>query len=370
MIKLKLFSDSIQLQSSQIANQYPFVATITYAGKLSDGFVGGTEHIEGGPYRVLISAELLRKKIKSLAGKSVFVSDLESHVRNYKIGNFLQAWVEAMDLPDGTTALAAKASGLLVETEDNKDAIEQIIDEARAEKLGFSYDIKNVKFDLKASTDSSNDQFVEVTDFEWRGATILRRDAAAYEETRLAASKTHLNRKDKDDMTPEQIRDVLAPLVSPLQTSLDSLKTDYASLKAEMQTLKGTASGTPTKTDKKDDTGISMKDFAAGMAAAVAEALKPVIESQSKVIEAVSKKANEEHTGIRRTMAFTGSEFKTRWQFGSADLNLDTAEGCRKLIDEIHASNLPRAKKERMVSELGTQRRELARQEFASGGAN
>ncbi len=371
MIKLKLFSDSIELQASQIANQYPFIATITYGGKLSDGFVGGTENIEGGPYRVLISSDLLRRKIKSLAGKSVLVSDLESHNKNYKVGTFLQAWVEQTTLPGGELALAAKASGLLIETEDNKEIIDRIIDEARAEKLGFSYDIKDVRFDLKASTDSSTDQFVDVTDFEWRGATILKRDAAAYEETKLAASKT-TPRKDQDDMTPEQIRDAIAPLVSPLQSSIDSLKTEYASLKAEVQTLKASvASGAP-KDEKKDDqnNGVSMKDFAASIGAAMAEANKPVIEAQTKILEALTKKEEPKQTGVRRSTTLTGSEFRTKYSFGDDKLKFETADDVRQVIDTIHASNVPEGKKGRMIAELGALRRELARQEFSNAGVN
>lgn len=366
MIKLKLFSDSIELQASQIANQYPFTATITYAGKLSDGFVGGTEGIPGGPYQVLITPELLRKKIKSLAGKSVLVSDLESHSKNFKIGTFLQAWVESVELPDGTLALAAKASGLIIETEENKEIVEQIIEEARAEKLGFSYDIKDVKFELKASTDSSTDQFVEVTDFEWRGATILRRDAAAYEETRLAASKT-IPRKDQDDMTPEQLRDALAPLISPLQTSLTSLQTELASQKAELQALK--AAGNPPP--KKDEgTSITAKDFAAGIASAMAEANKPVIEALNKTIEAVAKKEDPPNSGVRRSLAFTGAEFKSKYQFGSDDMDLNTSAGCAQVIDKIHDSNLSDSKKGRMISELASQRIALKRYEMKSGGGN
>ena len=365
MIKLKLFSGSIELQASQIANQYPFIATITYAGKLSDGFVGGTENIAGGPYRVLIPPDLLRNKIKSLAGKSVLVSDLQSHDRNFKVGTFLQAWVEQATMEGGTTALAAKASGLLIETPENQEIMQQIIDEARAEKLGFSYDIKDVKFDLKASTDSSSDQFVEVTDFEWRGATILRRDAAAYEETKLAASKT-TPRKDQDDMTPEQIREAMTPLISPLQTSIDSLKTENASLKAEVQALKA-ASGTPEK--KKDEGSVSMKDFADGMAAAIAEANKPVLEALTKTLEAVTKKDEHKPTGLRRSVALTGSEFRAKYQFGGDDLNLDTSEGCRQAIEAVQASTLNPDKKLKMLGVLGAQKREFMRQE-SMGGVN
>ena len=367
MIKLKLFSESIELQASQIANQYPFVATITYAGKLSDGFVGGTEKIEGGPYRVLIAADLLRRKIKSLAGKSVLVSDLQSHDRNYKVGTFLQAWVEQATMAGGTTTLAAKASGLLIETEENKEIIEQIIDEARAEKLGFSYDIKDVRFDLKASTDSSPEQFVDVTDFEWRGATILRRDAAAYEETKLAASKTP-QRKDEDDMTPEQLRDAIAPLISPLQTSIDSLKTELAGQKAELQQLK--AAGNPKPTEKNEPTSMTAKDFTEGLAAAITEANKPVIDGQTKILEALTKKEEQKPTGLRRSAAFTGSDFRSKYSYGDDKLKLETSDDVRQVIDSIHASNVPQSKKERMIAELGTLRRELARQEFQNAGVN
>jgi len=261
----------------------------------------------------------------------------------------------------------SKASGLLIETPENQDIIEQIIDEARAEKLGFSYDIKDVKFDLKANTDSSTDQFVEVTDFEWRGATILRRDAAAYEETKLAASKT-TPRKDQDDMTPEQIRDAIAPLISPLQTSIDSLKTEHASLKADVQAMKA-ASGTPNP-PKKEENGVSMKDFAEGIATAMAEALKPVLEAQTKTLEAVSKKDDPPKSGTRRSVAFTGAEFRSKYHFGDDKTKFETSEDVRQVIDSIHASSLPDSKKERMVAELGTLRRQLARQEYAEQGVN
>lgn len=370
MLKLKIFSESIELQASQVANQYPFVATITYAGKLSDGYVGGTESIDGGPYRVLINADLLRKKIKSLAGKSVLVADdLQSHKQNYKIGTFKQAWVEAVTLPDGQTVLAAKASGLIEETEDNQEIVERIIDDARAERLGFSYDIKDVKFDLKASTDSSGDQYVEVSDFEWRGATILRRDAAAYEETRLAASKT-TPRKDEDEMTPKDIQDAITPLLSPLQTSIASIQSDVANLKAETANLKA-AAGTPPKDKKEDSQSMTAKDFASAIATAVAEAMKPVVEGQTKVMEAVSNKKDETNNGggIRRSVAFT-DVFASKWHLGKKP-DLNTVDGCLQQIEEIQANEaMPKDRRLRMLSELGAEKRRLMREANVNGGAN
>lgn len=367
MLKFKLFSEAIELQSSQVANQYPFVATITYAGKLSDGFVGGTEHIAGGPYRVLISAELLRKKIKALQGKAVFATEsLNSHTHNFKIGTFSQAWVEAATLPDGTTALAAKASGLIIETDDNRELVEKIIEEARAEKLGFSYDIKDVKFDLKASTDSSTDQFVEVTDFEWRGATILDRGAAAYEETRLAASKS-TPRKD-DDMTPKELQDAITAGISPLQTSVDSLKTDVANVKGELAALKAERSQPPAP-HKDDKGGISMKDFAASIVAAMTEGLKPVIEGQTKVLEALTANSEQKKTeGVRKSVRFTAADFTSKFRFSAEDSDLTTSEGCQNLIDKVNASEMPKEKKEQMLAVLGGQKRSLIRASWANNG--
>jgi len=165
-------------------------------------------------------------------------------------------------------------------------------------------------------------------------------------------------------MTPEQIRDAIAPLISPLQNTVNSIQTDYASLKAEVSALKA-APGNPKAEPKAEGNSISAADFAAAVAAAVVEANKPVLEALSKKVEAPAK---AEPTGVRRSFALTGSEFKSKYGFGSDDLNLDTADGCRQAIDAIHASNLKDEKKLQMVGVLGAQKRELQRQE-AFGGA-
>ena len=166
-------------------------------------------------------------------------------------------------------------------------------------------------------------------------------------------------------MTPEQIRDAITPLISPLQTSLTSLQTELASQKAELQALK--AAGTPKPETPKED---SKNDLAAALIAGLAEVMKPVIEGQTKIVEAVSKKETSEPTGVRRSLAFTGADFRTKYRFGAEDIDLNSSAGCQKLIDDIHASNLPNAKKEQMLGPLGAQKRLLQRQEFTDGGAN
>jgi hypothetical protein len=370
MIKLKLFSERIELNAAQQANQYPFVATITYGGKLSDGFVGGTENIPGGPYRVLISAELLRKKIKSLAGKAVFVSDLHSHENNYKIGTFLQAWVESEELPDGTTALAAKASGLITENADNSEMIQKILDEARDEKLGFSYDIKNVSFELKAGAadSSTSEQYVQVTDFEWRGATVLKRDAAAYEETRLAASKAK-PKGDEDDMTPEQLREALTPLIAPIQSGLSELRTEVATLKAEQAALKAGAASPNTQQPQTSGNSVTAKDFAAGIAAAIVEANKPMQEALTKLTESVANKGENKPAGVRRSMG--PAEFQAKYQMKpDPEMSFNTSTDIRNAIESIHASTMPVHRKEKIVAELGAMRRALLHDEMVNGGVN
>jgi hypothetical protein len=140
--------ESFQIQASSIPNQYPFVALVTYAGRLSDGMVGGTEAIEGGPYQVKIPASLLRAKAKDLRGKGVFAnSDLDSHDNSTQIGEFVDCWVESVDGEAGDVALALKASGLIYR-DRNPDLVDEVITQARSQKLGFSYDLKDVKFSI------------------------------------------------------------------------------------------------------------------------------------------------------------------------------------------------------------------------------
>ncbi len=187
VISLDTTIDMQMMAGGGVRNEHPFVALVTYAGKSSDRLVGGTELIEGGPYRVFIPTNLMRRKIRELEGCSVFAEKkLDSHEKTKPIGEFTAAWVEPTDTPDGRLVLAARASGLLSHSSD-PDLIDDIVCEAREGKLGFSWDIKDISFTLGAHEVFPDVRVVKFIDFKWRGATILKREVAAYSFTELAA---------------------------------------------------------------------------------------------------------------------------------------------------------------------------------------
>jgi hypothetical protein len=161
-------------------------ATVTWGGRPSDFPVGGTEAVEGGPYRVLIPPDLLARKMRELEGLPVLAAeDLVSHRGSKRVGTFVSGWTEPA-LIDGEPALAGRASGFLDRGRAG-ELVERIVSEARRGGMGFSYDVRAVGF---RPTVVSGETVFELAEFEWRGATVVRRGSAAYGFTQLAAART------------------------------------------------------------------------------------------------------------------------------------------------------------------------------------
>jgi len=200
----------MQMTASGVRGEHPFVALVTYAGRSSDKPVGGTELIEGGPYRVFIPTDLMRKKIRELEGCSTFAEcNLDTHAKTKPVGEFTSAWVEPADTPDGRLVLAARASGLLSHNR-HPEIVDEIVAEAREGKLGFSYDIKDIHFTLEAHEVFPEMKTVKIIDFKWRGATILKRKVAAYSFTELAAREKEV----KASVSLDRIREVASASVA------------------------------------------------------------------------------------------------------------------------------------------------------------
>lgn len=223
MIKLLIVSTELTLQAAHDKNNLPFVAIVTYGGRVSDKFVGGTENIEGGPYKVIIPSTVLEAKIGELAGRKVFSSeDLESHSRSIDIGEFTEAWTEPIKDPaTGEFVTAAKASGMFHRNKD-PELVDKIIALARQGVLGFSYDVKEVQFELQAV--SSGEQVVRVSDFKWRGATVLKKEVAAYHMTQLAAMKNEKELEEDNSMDEKKLAELVGKSV---QEGMSSFKKEF-----------------------------------------------------------------------------------------------------------------------------------------------
>lgn len=373
--KFELPFQLIELQAATETNKFPFVATVTYGGKLSEHFVGGTENVSGGPYQVLIPADLLREKISELEGKNVYATDdLNSHQNGQRIGEFISAWVEPVDDGKGGMVLAAKASGLLYRNAENKELVDKVIALAREGKLGFSYDLKAVSFELKSSSVTGTDQHIELTDFQWRGATVLLREAAAYQYTQLAANK--IERKESDNMDEKAIQraiqDALTPFMSEVRTSTDQNKRDYTELKGELATLKTTLAASKEEKKPEPQNGkFSVEDLVKGIGDSFKEAIKPLVELSAK---------KEEGSGHRQSISGPEQEFLDQKQelfarkfgkYGSLkegdEITAGTFQG---MIDNITSDDgLSKDAKCRLIDDLSHRKRDLLKQQWRNGGA-
>ncbi len=312
------FNNCLTIQASSSPDKFPFIAIVTYGGRISDKFVGGTEGIEGGPYRVLIPGQLLEDRIKELEGRKVFAEEnLEEHSHSVDVGEFLQAWVEPVKDPaTGEFMMAAKASGLFYR-DKNPELVDKIIALARSGVVGFSYDLKDVQFELQAV--SSSEKVVRIGDFKWRGATVLKKEAAAYQLTQLAASKKTTEEEDfdMDEKTLTELvgkgvkegieigikqmkEEVIQPFNEELKASvekiaervdtIESAQTKFAETleaigKEEKKAEPKAKEEKTEKKEEKEDEVLSLKDLSASIGSSIKEA---ITESNKAVIESIT----------------------------------------------------------------------------------
>ena len=241
-MKIGLISLNFKLQASTTPGVYPFTASITSGGRISDGYVGGTETVPGGPYRVLIPTSVLSAKIQDLAGKPAFAAEgLDDHADGVTVGEFKDSWIEpVIDDSTGEYISLARASGLL-NSEENEALVSQIVSGARQGLMGFSYDLS--KSHYRIENIDGEDIFV-ATDFEWLGATILKRDKAAYRNTRLAASKVKpedktMSDKDKNKGdTPQDIQAQVAEANKPVLEAVEKMAEGFGTLTEHVSKMK------------------------------------------------------------------------------------------------------------------------------------
>lgn len=388
MVKVRIIVESVELSAAVSAGQQPFTALVTYAGKMSDSFVGGTEGIPGGPYRVMIPSDLLKRKIRELEGKRVFASDdLETHRSPKYVGKFVSGWTEDMN-----GICAGKASGWL-NFDADPDLVEEIVVLSRQGLMGFSYDLKDVRFELKAASDASEPKYIELTDFAWRGATILKRDAAAYLETQLAAQK-HIEPKPEDEMTKEEIQQAVAggmgqafkefqsnvidPLKTELTASLQTVKAEVAELKGKTTTLEAAIvkkpdakpddKGTPKEGTASSTTKITASDFAASIAESMKTAMESVVKpltdtvsSLKTALEAMKTEKEDDKSGFRQTLS--ANDIVVLKKYGDFDDGQEpTIENYANAISMVQQdARLSKEAKGSLVATLAAQKRVLMR---------
>ena len=419
IFKLRLnFNLPLELYGEAADGRQPFVATITFAGMPSDGPVGGTEDIPGGPYRILIPTGLMQAKVEDLMGKGVFAAlSLDTHEGTTRIGRFSDAWTQRFP---GTEVEAVRASGFLQRNID-KDLVAKVIERARNGELGFSYDMKNAPVKIE---DYNGEAVAVLLDFEWRGATILYRQTAAYQYTSLAAkvvgtstsssagqTDNHqfiqllqsLNPTSRStqpstagadtgredlEMTKEELQSLFAEQFKPItegQKSIgDKLTAFDARLKtveAASQPIKGVADpaltealtkittrldaieAKPTAATKSDDNQMTVKDLAASISEAVS---KPLADAIKELKDAV--KSGDQTDGTRRTFSAQQIETIKRYS-GDFDGDDPTVENIAAAIKAVNDdARMPKSQKEGVLTVLSAMRRDMTKSNIRGGG--
>ena len=146
-------------------NKMPFKGTLLICDEPSDKPPHGAQG-----HRILVTSDVARSKLSGLPGMAVNYdpSDMDEHETQNKVGVITKAWMEGPEV---------KIAGF-VWKKDFPNAERDL----KRKDLGTSMELADVY------VKNEHDNIWELNDFEFTGATILKRNAAAYTKTSLAAS--------------------------------------------------------------------------------------------------------------------------------------------------------------------------------------
>jgi hypothetical protein len=156
------FSD-MKLEDPEHPNKMPFTGTLLLVDQTSTKPPHGSRG-----HRIFVPADVAQKRLSGLIGMGVnYDADLAGHNPQHKVGVITQAWLQGEEV---------KVKGV-VWTKDFPDAADKL----KKRGLGMSMELANVY----VRDDEAEVWHLE--DFQFTGATILKKDAAAYFKTSLAA---------------------------------------------------------------------------------------------------------------------------------------------------------------------------------------
>lgn len=212
-------------------NQMPVSGVVVLLDRPSDQAPHGSDG-----HRIMVPSQAARKSVKSLVGQGLnYESDLEGHAPRRKVGVITAAEIVGKEI---------RIRGVIWK-KDFPEA-ERLLKAHRGE-LGMSMELAHVTVE-----DTDADVWV-LQDFQFTGATILKKDAAAYHLTSLAASAMY--------------------------------KTALAAANAALGLSKENAMGNEVNKDKK----IAEQRLATVMAAAIETSNKPLLEAIQASNENMSK---------------------------------------------------------------------------------
>jgi hypothetical protein len=146
-------------------NKLPFTGCLLLLDQASQKAPHGSQG-----HRIYVSKSVAQRKLSGIIGMAINYQpgDLDAHATRHKVGVVTKAWIEGNKV---------MVSGFIWDR-DFPEADKEL---KGRNDLGMSMELADVY------VDDENAQVWNLTDFEFTGATILKKDAAAYTHTSLAA---------------------------------------------------------------------------------------------------------------------------------------------------------------------------------------
>lgn len=178
-------------------------------------------------HRILIRSEVAQARLSTLKGMGLnYSKELNAHAQRRKVGVIERAWIDGKDLwVQGTVW--------------KRDFPEAEVD-LKKPGLGMSMELSHVH------VEDQNAQIWELTDFYFTGATILKKDAAAYYRTQAIAAKAEERRtmgvatKKKTTTTVAQVaasaaESAVKKIAGPILSTLEQQTSILASLAGRLE---------------------------------------------------------------------------------------------------------------------------------------
>ena len=159
----------LDIQDSDHPNLAPFKGTLLLLDEPSNQPPHGSDG-----HRIFVPTRVAEKRLATLPGMGInYQDDLEGHNPTEKIGVISKSWVEGKKV---------KVSGVIWK-KDFPEALRKF--RMNKGRLGMSMELGDVYV-----RDKDEDVW-HLEDFHFTGATVLRKDHAAYENTEMAASRQY-----------------------------------------------------------------------------------------------------------------------------------------------------------------------------------
>lgn len=206
-------------------------------------------------HKIFLSSKIAKEKLSTLIGMGLNYSpSLDTHAQRRKVGVIKKAWIKGKDLC---------VSGVIW-----KHDFPEAVKDLKRDGLGMSMELG------KVSVEDVRADIWHLEDFYFLGATILRKDAAAYYKTLAIAAKADERSKDMqkkvvkkkvEEMTPAKIaaiaaRAATAAVKKEFEPQFEAINNGMAQLSQRVEEIDIAASLASDASGEEDEIVISAED--------------------------------------------------------------------------------------------------------------